>query len=70
MTSLIITLILIAYYLLVIGIAFGVILDNRNPAKTLAYLLVLLFVPVVGLVVYYMFGRIYASKNCFPEKAC
>lgn len=68
MTSLIITLILIAYYLLVIGIAFGVILDNRNPAKTLAYLLVLLFVPVVGLVVYYMFGQNLRKQKLFSRK--
>lgn len=34
-----------------------VILDNRNPVKTLAWVLVLTFLPVVGLFLYYFFGR-------------
>ena len=68
MTAFITTLILVSYYLLVIGIAFGVILDNRNPAKTLAYLLVLLFVPVIGLVVYYMFGQNLRKQKLFSRK--
>jgi cardiolipin synthase len=59
----------LAYYLLVIGIAVGVILDNRSPAKTLAYLLVLLFVPVIGLVVYYMFGQNLRKQKLFSRKA-
>jgi cardiolipin synthase len=59
----------VAYYLLVIGIAVGVILDNRSPAKTLAYLLVLLFVPVIGLVVYYMFGQNLRKQKLFSRKA-
>lgn len=58
----------IAYYLLVIGIAVGVILDNRSPAKTLAYLLVLLFMPVIGLVVYYMFGQNLRKQKLFSRK--
>lgn len=34
-----------------------VILDNRNPVKTLSWVLVLSFLPVVGLVLYFFFGR-------------
>lgn len=34
-----------------------VVLDNRNPVKTLAWVLVLSFLPVVGLVFYFFFGR-------------
>ncbi len=58
----------IAYYLLVVGVAVGVVLDNRNPAKTLAYLMVLLFVPVIGLVVYYMFGQNLRKRKLFNRK--
>ena len=34
-----------------------VVLDNRNPVKTLAWVLVLSFLPVIGLVLYFFFGR-------------
>jgi len=59
---------IIGYYVLVLGVAVGVILDNRNPAKTLAYLLVLLFVPVVGLVVYVLFGQNIRKQKLFSRK--
>ena len=61
-------LIIIAYYVLVLGVAAGVVLDNRNPSKTLAYLLVLLFVPLVGLVVYIMFGQNIRKQKLFSKK--
>lgn len=34
-----------------------VVLDNRNPVKTLAWVLVLAFLPIIGLFLYYFFGR-------------
>jgi cardiolipin synthase len=33
------------------------LLDNRNPVKTIAWVLVLLFLPIVGLVFYFFFGQ-------------
>ena len=32
------------------------IAENRHPVRTLAWLLVLIFLPVVGLVLYFLFG--------------
>ena len=34
-----------------------VLLENRQPAKTMAWLLVLAFVPVVGIILYIFFGQ-------------
>jgi len=34
-----------------------IISENRSPSKSLAYILVLIFLPVLGLLVYYFFGR-------------
>lgn len=68
MLSYIPTIVIVAYYTLVLGLAAVVILDNRNPAKTLAYLLVLLFVPVIGLVVYVMFGQNIRKQKLFSKK--
>jgi hypothetical protein len=45
-------------FLLAVVIAIAIIvMDNRNPYKTLAWVLVLVFLPVVGLVLYYFFGQ-------------
>ncbi len=60
---------LIIYYGLILGVAFGVVLDNKNPAKTLAYLLVLLFVPIVGVLVYVLFGQNLRKQKIFKRKA-
>ena len=41
----------------IIGAIIIIILDNRNPVKSLAWILVLVFLPLVGLLLYYFFGR-------------
>ena len=43
--------------MVVVGIMLTVLMDNRQPAKTMAWVLVLLFVPVVGIVLYIFFGQ-------------
>ena len=51
----------IVYYILYIGIIAGtitiVVLDNRNPVKTIAWILILLLFPYLGLILYFFFGR-------------
>ena len=39
------------------GVIVTILSENRNPSKSLAYILVLVFLPVVGLFVYYLVGR-------------
>ena len=34
-----------------------ILLDNRQPAKTMAWVLVLMFLPVVGIILYFFFGQ-------------
>lgn len=43
--------------LALIGVFLTVVFENRNPAKATAYLLLLVVLPVIGLVVFYFFGR-------------
>lgn len=50
-------LILLFYVLIVLGAMVAVLLDNRQPSKTMAWLLVLVFIPVVGIVLYFFFGQ-------------
>ena len=47
----------LVFLLVVVATMLVVILENRNPYKTLAWILVLFFLPVVGLVAYFFFGR-------------
>lgn len=47
----------ILYILTVLGTLLTVLMENRQPAKTMAWVLVLVFVPVIGIVFYFFFGR-------------
>ncbi len=67
------------YMVLAVATALSVVLNNRVPVKTLAWVLVILGVPFFGLFIYYVFGRDYRrrrlinrrsltqiQKKCFP----
>ena len=47
----------VAYICTVLSIIWVVISENRNPVRSLAWITVLLMVPVVGIVLYMFFGR-------------
>ena len=51
------TAIIALYIIVTIGVMVRVLMDHRQPAKTMAWLLVLTFVPVVGIVFYFFFGQ-------------
>ena len=40
----------LVYLTIVLGTIAVVILDNRHPVKTLAWLMVLVFLPIIGLI--------------------
>ena len=40
-----------------IGVIITILSENRNPSKSLAYILVIVFLPVIGLVIYYFVGK-------------
>ena len=46
----------IIYYIIVVLTVIHVVMDNRQPAKTMAWALVIWFVPVVGIILYLFFG--------------
>lgn len=58
----------IIYFGAIIGTIVVIILDNRNPVKTLAWILVLMFLPVVGLVFYFFFGRSRRRERIIEKK--
>ncbi len=48
---------IVVYAIIIVGIILTVLMDNRQPAKTMAWVLVLLFVPIIGIVLYIFFGQ-------------
>lgn len=59
----------IVYFGLVLGTILVIVLENRNPVKTLAWVLVLLFLPIVGLVFYFFFGRSQRHERIISKKS-
>ena len=47
----------VLYTILAVLAMLAVLMDNRQPAKTIAWLLVLSFVPVLGIILYIFFGQ-------------
>ena len=48
---------ILVYIIIVATAAIAVLLDNRQPEKTMAWVLVLLFFPIGGVVLYFFFGQ-------------
>ncbi|SES95865.1 cardiolipin synthetase 2 [Natronincola peptidivorans] len=46
-----------------------IILDNRNPSRTVAWLLALIFLPVVGMFLYLYIGQNHRKKKTFIKKS-
>ncbi|EID32458.1 cardiolipin synthetase [Prevotella sp. oral taxon 306 str. F0472] len=48
---------LVAYSIIIIITMVRVLMDNRQPAKTMAWMLVLMFIPFLGIILYIFFGQ-------------
>jgi len=56
---------------LLLTIIFGVVivtLENKNPIKALSWILVIIFLPVIGIILYLYFGRNYRKNKFFNRK--
>jgi len=51
-----------------LGAVGTILLENRNPVKAMAYIMLLVFLPILGLVVYYYLGRDLRKKRRFTLK--
>ncbi|OIP83751.1 MAG: cardiolipin synthase [Porphyromonadaceae bacterium CG2_30_38_12] len=63
-----ITIIVLYVYTLVSTISV-LLLENRNPAKSLAWVLVLLFLPLIGLGLYLVFGQNLRKQKIIEQKS-
>jgi cardiolipin synthase len=51
------TILLLLYSITILGLILVIITENRNPLKAIPWVIVLLFIPGVGLVFYFFFGQ-------------
>ena len=51
--------------LVYIAIILTILIENRNPTKTIAWIMVIVFVPVIGIVIYYFFGQKFKKIKIF-----
>lgn len=62
------SIVIICNYLLAISAVITILFKNINPTKTVSYIIVLVFFPFLGLIVYYLFGREYRKTKIFNRK--
>ncbi|WNH13194.1 cardiolipin synthase [Thalassobellus suaedae] len=55
-------------YVVAVSAVVTILLKNINPTKTLTYIIVLVFFPFLGIVVYYLFGQEYRKNKIFNRK--
>ena len=58
----------ILYFLTVVFIAILIILENRNPVKTISWILVLVLLPFAGIIIYLFFGQEYRKTKMYSRK--
>lgn len=58
----------VLYLAVILVTIFIVILDNRNPVKTMAWILVLFFLPIIGWFLYYFLGRSTRKERLITRK--
>ena len=63
------TLIILLYLYTLISIISVLLLENRNPVKSISWVLVLLFMPVMGVFFYLLFGQDFRKKKIISQKS-
>ena len=67
-TPLVKTLLVSAYLITMLLIIIVIMLENRNPLKTISWVIVLLTVPVIGVVFYIFFGQNWRKEKIIARK--
>ena len=58
----------ILYFLTVVVVAITIVHQNRNPLKTISWVLVLVLLPFIGIVFFLFFGQEYRRQKMFSRK--
>ena len=60
---------LLFYLSIIIATMITIIMDNRQPTKTMAWILVLVFLPIVGFVLYIFFGQNIRKERFISQRS-
>lgn len=60
--------VVIINYIVAVSAVITILLKNLNPTKTLSYIIVLIFFPFLGILIYYLFGQEYRKNKIFNRK--
>jgi len=61
---------IIAIYLIfIVAVCLRIVFETRNTTKTIAYLLLCIFLPIAGTVIYFIFGVNFWKKKRFDKKS-
>lgn len=55
--------------ILYLGVISTILIENRNPTKTIAWVLVIVFLPIIGIVFYYLFGQKFKKEQQFKRNS-
>ncbi len=55
------------YIITIVSTMLVIVTENKNPVKTLSWMLVLIFIPILGLILYLYFGQNYRRKKIFKK---
>lgn len=58
----------ILYVITIVGVIIVIISNNRNPIKSVSWILVLIFLPVIGLILYLFFGQDITKKQIISKR--
>lgn len=58
----------IVYLITAIGVIIVIISENRNPIKTISWIMVLVFLPIIGLIIYAFFGQDYTKRRSISKR--
>ncbi|QTV06723.1 cardiolipin synthase [Faecalibacter bovis] len=50
-----------------LAVIFTILIENRNPTKTVAWILVIIMIPIVGIIIYYFFGQDFKKDQYFKK---
>lgn len=60
---------LVVYTFIVVAAMIKVLMDNRQPAKTMAWVLVLSFMPIVGIILYFFLGQNTRKERMISQRS-
>lgn len=68
MSSVLMLILEIVYVLTIISVIIVVISENKNPIKTLSWVMMLIFLPFIGLIWYLVFGQDFTKKQVITKR--